>query len=135
VQDNHSYSRDAGTVRGLHFQSRRMRRQSWSAAAVAGCSTSPSTSAKARPPIGKWFGGELSAENGKQMLIPAGFLHGFVTRDPDSELLYKCTDFYAPDCDGAVRFDDPDLGIDWGIDAATGDPVRQGPRRRRLPQF
>ena len=68
------------------------------------------------PTYGKWFGTELSAENGRQMLIPTGFLHGFVTRDPDSELLYKCTDFYAPDCDGAVRFDDATIGIDWGID-------------------
>jgi dTDP-4-dehydrorhamnose 3,5-epimerase len=62
---------------------------------------------------------ELSAENGRQLLIPKGFLHGFVTRAPDSELLYKCSDVYAPECDGAVRFDDPDLAIDWGIAPAA----------------
>ena len=51
-------------------------------------------------------------------MVPAGFLHGFVTREPDTEIIYKCTDYYAPDCDGAVRWDDPDIGIDWGL---TGD--------------
>ncbi|MFN3938915.1 MAG: dTDP-4-dehydrorhamnose 3,5-epimerase family protein, partial [Gemmobacter sp.] len=71
------------------------------------------------PTYGHWVGVELSAENGRQLLIPKGFLHGFVTRAPNSELLYKCSDVYAPDCDGAVRFDDPGLGIDWGIDPAA----------------
>ena len=50
------------------------------------------------------------------MLVPKGFLHGFVTLAPDTHVLYKTDDYYAPECDGAVRFDDPDLGIDWGID-------------------
>jgi dTDP-4-dehydrorhamnose 3,5-epimerase len=48
-------------------------------------------------------------------LVPKGFLHGFVTLEPDTEILYKCSDYYAPECDGAIRFDDPDIGIDWGI--------------------
>jgi len=68
-------------------------------------------------------------------LIPAGFLHGFVTRAPDSELLYKCTDTYAPDCDGAVRFDDPDIGIDWGLapgDAILSDKDRAAPLLRNF---
>ena len=69
------------------------------------------------PSYRRWVGVELTAENGRQLLIPAGFLHGFVTRAPDTEIIYKCTDYYAPDCDGAVRFDDPDLAIDWGIAA------------------
>ena len=56
-----------------------------------------------------------SAENGRQLFVPAGFLHGFVTREPDTEILYKCSDYYAPECDGAVRWDS--CGIDWGLDA------------------
>lgn len=116
VQDNHSYSRDVGTVRGLHFQS-----PPHAQAKLVRCGRGRVFDVavdirKGSPTFGKWTGIELSAENGRQLLIPAGFLHGFVTREPDSELLYKCSDYYAPDCDGAVRFDDPDIGIDWGID-------------------
>nr|WP_254438116.1 dTDP-4-dehydrorhamnose 3,5-epimerase family protein [Ruegeria arenilitoris] len=60
----------------------------------------------------------MSAENGRQILVPKGFLHDFVTRELDREICYKCTDYYAPDCDGAVRWDS--CGIDWGL---TGDPI------------
>lgn len=70
------------------------------------------------PTWGGWVGVELSFDNARQLLIPEGFLHGFVTRMPDTEIIYKCSDYYAPECDGAVRFDDPDIGIDWGIDPA-----------------
>ncbi|MEM9585166.1 MAG: dTDP-4-dehydrorhamnose 3,5-epimerase [Pseudomonadota bacterium] len=115
VQDNHSYSEAVGTVRGLHFQSpphaqtKLIRCGSGSVFDVAVDIRIGS------PSYGKWYGVELTPENGRQMLVPAGFLHGFVTRKPGSELLYKCSDYYAPECDGAVRFDDPDLGIDWGL--------------------
>jgi dTDP-4-dehydrorhamnose 3,5-epimerase len=83
------------------------------------------------PTYGRWVGVELSAGNARQLLVPVGFLHGFVTREPDTEVLYKCTDVYAPDCDGAVAWDDPDLGIDWGIapgEAAVSDKDRAAPR-------
>ena len=64
-------------------------------------------------------GRELNFENGRQLLIPEGFLHGFVTLQPDTEIIYKCSDYYAPECDGAVRFDG--LGIDWPL--AGREPV------------
>ena len=70
------------------------------------------------PTYGRWLGVELSAENGRQLLVPKGFLHGFATRAPGTEIVYKCTDYYAPDCDGAVRWDDPAIGIDWGLGGA-----------------
>lgn len=70
---------------------------------------------------GRWFGTELSFENGRQLLIPTGFLHGFVTLEPDSEIIYKCTDYYASKSDGAVRWDDPDLGIEWPMNGS--DPM------------
>jgi dTDP-4-dehydrorhamnose 3,5-epimerase len=70
---------------------------------------------KGSPSYGNWVGVELSAENGKQLLVPKDFLLEFVTLKPDTEILYKCSDYYAPECDGAIHFDDPDIGIDWGI--------------------
>ncbi|WP_347312549.1 dTDP-4-dehydrorhamnose 3,5-epimerase [Defluviimonas sp. SAOS-178_SWC] len=135
VQDNHSYSRDAGTVRGLHFQS-----PPHAQAKLVRCGRGRVLDVavdirNGSPDFGTWTGVELSAENGRQLLIPAGFLHGFVTREPDSEILYKCSDFYAPDCDRAVRFDDPDLGIDWGIDpveAILSDKDRAAPLFRNF---
>lgn len=119
VQDNHSMSAATGTVRGLHFQS-----PPHAQAKLVRCGRGRVLDVAVdirlgSPTYGKWVGEELSAENGRQLLIPAGFLHGFVTREPESELLYKCSDVYAPECDGAVRFDDPEIGIDWGIDPAT----------------
>ncbi|MDE3026979.1 MAG: dTDP-4-dehydrorhamnose 3,5-epimerase family protein, partial [Paracoccaceae bacterium] len=70
------------------------------------------------PTYGQWVAEDLSFENGRQLWIPAGFLHGFLTLEPDTEIIYKCTDHYAPDCDGAVRWDS--VGIEWGFD---GVPV------------
>lgn len=119
VQDNHSLSRDAGTVRGLHYQA-----PPHAQAKLVRCGRGAlfDVAVDARvgsPSFGQWVGVELSFENGRQLFIPEGFLHGFVTRLPDTEIIYKCSDHYAPEADGAVRFDDPDLGIDWGIDAGA----------------
>ena len=117
VQDNHSLSRVAGTLRGLHFQSP-PHAQAKLVRCGQGALYDVAVDIRAgSPTFRQWVGVELTAENGRQLLIPAGFLHGFVTRAPDTEIIYKCTDYYAPDCDGAVRFDDPDLAIDWGIAA------------------
>jgi len=120
VQDNHSLSRQMGTLRGLHYQSPP---HAQAKLVRAGAGTVFDVAVDARrgsPTYGQWYGIELSAANGLQLMIPAGFLHGFSTRTPDAELLYKCSDVYAADCDGAVRFDDADIGIDWGL---TGAPL------------
>ena len=91
---------------------------------------------RARRPTGGGSGAELSPENGQQILVPKGFLHGFVTLEPDTEVLYKCTDTYAPDCDGAVLLGSS-CGIDWpsrGRAGAVGQGRRRaGPRRLRQP--
>ena len=118
VQDNHSMSAAVGTVRGLHFQAPPHAQTKLVRCGRGRVFDVAVDIRLGAPTYGHWVGVELSAENGRQLLIPAGFLHGFVTREPDSELLYKCSDVYAPDCDGAVRFDDPEIGIDWGIDSA-----------------
>lgn len=119
VQDNHSLSRDVGTVRGLHFQSPPHAQDKLVRVGAGRVIDVAVDIRKGSPTYGDWVAVELSAEAGNQLFIPKGFLHGFATLEPDSELLYKCSDFYAPDCDGAVRFDDPDLGIDWGIDLSA----------------
>ncbi|RMA42718.1 dTDP-4-dehydrorhamnose 3,5-epimerase [Rhodophyticola porphyridii] len=115
VQDNHSMSEAVGTIRGLHAQTP-PHVQTKLVRCGRGCVFDVAVDARTGSPTrGQWFGVELSAENGRQLLIPGGFLHGFVTRAPHSELIYKCSDFYAPDCEASVRFDDPDLAIDWGL--------------------
>ena len=115
VQDNHSMSHEAGTVRGLHFQA-----PPHAQAKLVRCGRGRLFDVAVdirlgSPGYGQWIGEELSFENGKQLFIPAGFLHGFVTLEPDTEVIYKCSDYYAPECDGAVRFDDPDIGVNWRI--------------------
>lgn len=119
VQDNHSLSRDVGVVRGLHFQSPPHAQDKLVRVGAGAILDVAVDIRKGSPTYGHWVGVELSAENGKQLLVPKGFLHGFVTQKANTELLYKCSDVYAPDCDGAVHFADPDLGVDWGIDPDT----------------
>ncbi|MGM0660511.1 MAG: dTDP-4-dehydrorhamnose 3,5-epimerase [Pseudomonadota bacterium] len=137
VQDNHSMSYQPGTLRGLHFQT-----PPHAQAKLVRCGRGRLYDVavdirQGSPTYGAWTGTELSFENGRQLLVPKGFLHGFVTRDPDTEIIYKCSDYYAPDCDAGVRFDDPDIGIDWDLDA---DPVLSekdaaAPRLRDLPAY
>lgn len=115
VQDNHSYSAQRHTLRGLHYQ-RPPRAQDKLVRCTRGAIRDVAVDVRAGSPhYGKWVAVELSAENGAQLYIPKGFLHGFLTLTEDCEVQYKCTDTYAPECDGAVRWDS--LGIDWGVDA------------------
>lgn len=119
VQDNQSISALPGTVRGLHYQAP-PHAQAKLVRVLAGEIFDVAVDfRKGSPTFGKWTGAVLSAENRCQLLIPAGFLHGFVTRAPDTAVAYKCSDFYARQSEGSVRFDDPELGIDWGIDPQT----------------
>lgn len=113
VQDNHSMSERAGTLRGLHFQAppnaqgKLVRCTRGAIFDVAVDIRNGSAS------YGRWVGAELIPDDGKQLYIPRGFLHGFVTLLPDTEVQYKCTDYYAPESDGSVRWDS--LGIDWPL--------------------
>lgn len=123
VQDNHSLSAEVGTVRGLHFQA-----PPHAQAKLVRCGRGAIFDValdirKGSPTFGQWVGYELSAENGRQLYVPAGFAHGFVTLLPNSEIVYKCSDYYAPETEGAVLWNDPDVGIDWPL---TGEPTLSG---------
>lgn len=121
VQDNHSFSAAKGTLRGLHYQSA-PHAQDKLVRCTRGAILDVAVDFRlGSPRFGQWVAEELMAENGRQLLIPQGFLHGFVTLTDDVEVQYKCSDFYAPECDGAVRWDDPEIGIDWRLNGA--EPV------------
>ena len=113
VQDNHSLSSRVGTVRGLHFQAPPHTQDKLVRCGRGALFDVAVDIRRGSPTYGHWVGYELSFENGRQLLVPVGFLHGFATLQPDTEILYKCSDYYVPECDGAVRFDS--LDIDWNL--------------------
>jgi dTDP-4-dehydrorhamnose 3,5-epimerase len=120
VQDNHSLSREVGTLRGLHFQAPPHAQAKLVRSGRGAIFDVAVDIRRGSPTYGQWEGYKLSAENGEQLYIPVGFAHGFVTLEPDSEIVYKCSDYYAPETEGAILWNDPDIGIDWPTDA---DPI------------
>ena len=114
VQDNHSKSRK-GVLRGLHFQTEMA--QGKLVRVTAGSVYDVAVDLrKGSPTFGKWYGIELSAKNKTQFYIPPGFAHGFLTLEDDTEFLYKCTDYYAPQYDSGVLWNDPEIGIEWNLE-------------------
>jgi dTDP-4-dehydrorhamnose 3,5-epimerase len=130
VQDNHSLSVEPGVLRGLHFQSPPAA-QDKLVRVVRGAILDVAVDIRAGSPTwGDHAAVELSAENWRQLLVPAGFAHGFVTLVPETEVVYKVTAYYAPDHDHGLSAFDPDLGIDWGRDPETlilSDKDRRAP--------
>lgn len=119
IQDNHSFSGPRFTLRGLHFQTP-PNGQDKLVRCTRGRIFDVAVDLRAgSPTYGQWVGAELSADNGHQMFVPIGFAHGFVTLEPDCEVMYKCTALYAPASDGGIRWDDPDIGIDWPMPVGT----------------
>ncbi len=114
VQDNHSLSRQAGVLRGLHFQTP-PRAQDKLVRCVRGAILDVAVDIRrASPTFGGHVAQVLSAENQLQMFVPKGFAHGFITLEADCEVLYKVSDIYSPENDKGIAWDDPALGIDWG---------------------
>ena len=115
VQDNHSLSRDAGVLRGLHFQAPPFAQDKLVRVSRGAVFDVAVDIRRASPTYGQWVGMRLSADEWNQMLIPRGFAHGFLALEPDSEVQYKVTAPYSRDHDRAIRFDDPAIGIEWPI--------------------
>ena len=116
VQDNHSKSTVKGTLRGIHFQ-KGDKAQAKLVRCVKGAVFDVAVDLRRNSLTFKqWVGVELSEENKKQLLIPRGFGHGFVTLTDDVEFLYKADNYYAPEADAGIRWNDPDIDVEWGIE-------------------
>ncbi len=137
VQDNQSSSAEVGTIRGLHFQShpaaqdklvRVLRGSIWDVAIDL---------RRSSPTYGKWVAETLTAENGKQLLVPIGFAHGFCTLEPDTHVLYKVTNYYSTANDLGIAWDDPDLAINWPLKgkAVLSDKDTRQPAFKSLPTY
>lgn len=119
VQDNHVRSTKRGTVRGLHFQREPHAQAKLLRCAVGAIFDVAVDIRRGSPTYGQWVGAELSASNGHQLLVPEGFAHGYCTLTDECEVLYKVTGYYAPGSEGAVRWNDPVLAIDWRLPAGS----------------
>lgn len=116
VQDNQSYSAAKGTLRGLHYQLE-PKAQSKLVRCTRGSIYDVAVDIRiGSPTYAKWFGIVLSTENKKQLLVPKGFAHAFMTLSEDTEVQYKVDELYAPECDRGIRWNDPAIGIKWPTD-------------------
>jgi len=133
VQDNHSYSAKKGVIRGLHYQAPPFA-QSKLVRCTCGSVLDVAVDIRhGSPNFAKWFGVVLSAENKKQLFIPKGFAHGFLTLEDNCELQYKVDNFYSHEHDRNIRHDDKDIGIEWGVDdSLLSEKDRNAPYLREI---
>ncbi|WP_112182162.1 MULTISPECIES: dTDP-4-dehydrorhamnose 3,5-epimerase [Paraliobacillus] len=116
VQDNQSFSATKGTLRGLHYQLDPKAQTKLVRCTQGSIFDVAVDIRKESPSYGEWFGIELSAENKKQLLVPKGFAHAFMTLTENSEVQYKVDEGYAPECDRGIRWDDPTINVTWPIE-------------------
>ena len=136
VQDNQAFNAKAGTVRGLHFQTA-PHAQAKLVRVLRGAIFDVAVDVRpGSPTYGQWVGAELTAEGGEQLFVPRGFAHGYSTLCDGCELFYKVDGLYAPQCEGGVLWNDPDLAIDWRIsgEAITSDKDKILPRLKDMPK-
>jgi len=119
VQDNQSFSATKGTLRGLHYQMSPKAQTKLVRCTRGKIFDVAVDIRKGSPTFGKWFGIELSEENKKQLLIPQGFAHGFMTLTDDVEVQYKVDELYAPECDRGIVWNDPTIGVEWPVELAA----------------
>ena len=132
VQDNHSHSVHSGTVRGLHFQVHPFA-QDKLIRVVRGAIFDVAVDLRhGSPTLGQHVSVVLSAAEDSQVLVPVGFAHGFCTLEPETEIIYKVSNYYAPDCEGGVLWNDPDLGIVWPVKDSA---ARLSPKDKIQPRL
>lgn len=132
VQDNQAGSAQAGTLRGLHFQAP-PRAQAKLIRVLRGRIFDVAVDLRAQSPrYGSWCAAELGAESGEQIYVPAGFAHGYLTLEAGTEVAYKVSDYYAPEEEGGLMWNDPALGIDWPMQP---DAAQLSARDRDWPAF
>jgi len=132
VQDNHAWSREAGVLRGLHFQSPPFAQDKLVRVTRGAILDVAVDLRRGAPTYGDHAAVELSAANWRQLLVPVGFAHGYLTLAPDTEVVYKVTAHYAPAHDAGLLWSDPDIGVDWGRDPGT---LILSDKDRRAPTF
>lgn len=132
VQENQALSVNVETIRGLHFQSP-PHAQAKLVRVLRGAIFDVAVDIRiGSPTYGKWVGTRLDAAGGDQIFVPAGFAHGYCTLEPDTEILYKCDAYYAPDAEGGILFSDPAIGIEWPV---AGDRAILSEKDLALPRL
>jgi dTDP-4-dehydrorhamnose 3,5-epimerase len=135
VQDNHSYSEDAGVIRGLHFQ-RPPHAQGKLVRVVRGAIFDVAVDIRiGSPTFGQHVGAMLSAQNWRQLWIPVGFAHGFCVLEPKTEVIYKASNYYSPADDLGIAFDDPALAIEWPVPPETAQLADRDRRHPKLEEL
>jgi dTDP-4-dehydrorhamnose 3,5-epimerase len=132
VQDNESLSAKAGTLRGLHYQAPPFAQAKLVRVACGAILDVAVDARRGSPTYGRWVAEEISAGNGAQILVPVGFLHGFLTLTDATLVIYKVDNIYDAGSDGGVRWNDPDIGIDWGV---ADEGLTLSDKDRRAPLF
>lgn len=132
VQDNHSFSASTGVLRGLHFQTPPFDQGKLVRVVKGRVLDVIVDLRRGSPTYGHHISVDLSRDNWRQLWVPAGFAHGFITLEPDTEFLYRCTQYYSPQHDSGLRFDDPDLAIKWPLPA---DQLTLSEKDLNLPAF
>lgn len=133
VQDNHVLSGPKGTMRGLHFQLAPKAQDKLVRCPRGSILDVAVDIRRSSPTFGKYVSAVLSAANWQQLLVPKGFAHGYITLEPDTEVIYKVTEVYSPQHDKGIAWDDPAIGIEWGLDA--GEEAVLSPKDRMQPKL
>lgn len=132
IQDNHSYSVAKGVVRGLHYQLPPVAQDKLVRVTRGAILDVAVDIRKSSSTFGKWVALEVTAEKWNQILVPNGFAHGFMTLVENTEVIYKVTNYYSPEHDRSIRFDDPAIGIDWPLPSSS---VQLSDKDQKAPLF